>query len=69
MDPDSGKLIRSPAGIDLTIKEVGNAVVVKGDAHGGALLPHQHNVFDAQHVVSGRNPESTDFRVASITQI
>ncbi len=68
VQPDAAELFRLPAGIDLSVEEVGHCVVVEPDRGGMALLPHEAHVLDQQQIVGGREAEATDLGVTGIPQ-
>ena len=68
MNPVSAKRFRSPTGIHLFVKEIGNGRVAKCDCHGSAILFHELDVFDQGQVIRRRQPKATDFGIAPITK-
>lgn len=69
MDPNSTELLRSSPRVNLPVEEVGNRFIVEGNMRQRADLFDQLHIFNKQQVVSGSDPEPTDFGVSVITQV
>ncbi|MBB01554.1 MAG: hypothetical protein CMJ47_02800 [Planctomyces sp.] len=68
MDPDSSKLFRTFTEIDLVFKKVGDRSVIKCYGHFSAALLNNRYVRHVKQIFCIRNPKSTHFGRARITQ-
>lgn len=69
VNPDSRKLFRLASGIDLAVKEVRHAVVVKLDRDHRADLFDKLDVLDQQQIISVGDAESADFGRPDVAQV
>jgi hypothetical protein len=68
MDPCAGELLRSTAGVDLLVEEVGDRLVLELDADLGAALADEADVLDQEHVALGADAEAADLGVTAVPQ-
>lgn len=48
MQPDSGELFRPPTGVDLTVEEIGNRIIIELDRYRSTVLLNQFDILDQQ---------------------
>ncbi len=69
MNPDSTKLLRAKACIDLIVKEIRDRIIVESHMSQRAGLFHQLQILHQQQIVLRGNPKASDFGVTIITQV